>query len=200
MYDGVELLVMVGPGLFGRWMLTGIAARHLTRDRAMWDAQLVNEEERRGKFVQLIAGLWRRAFGPLAPLPPRLKSAKDCEQHLEDMRSVRMALPTLQLDGEVLRMTRRWLNQRFGLQDGALGPLPDHRLRLDWHDGLLRMSVGDLVFGCPATGVWAGECQVSLRKFLAIPAARPRGPKIWVDRSLKSVVVNNSPLTVPPAE
>lgn len=190
---GRELYVFGGPDMFGRWSLTGrcISAREL-----MWDERVLRDQEPRGEVARQILSLWREAFGRAAPVPSHLEFAQMYEQHLEDLKPLRMGLPTLHLDGEVFRATRRWIAQRHGLQDGETGPLPDLPLMLSHRDGLLRMKVAGEVYGCPARGVWVDDCSVSLRAFNTLSPWRLRGRTIRLERSLTDLLLRGDALAV----
>ena len=181
---GVELLVIAAPEMFEGWRIVGkcVTARVL-----MWDERVVVGDQPRGKIASLVLDLWRTAFGREAPVPTSLNIALRYEQHQEDMRPHKIGLPTLWVDGEVLRATRRWIAQRHGLRDGAYGPLPDCPLALSFSDGLLRIEVAGEVYGCPAQGVWVQDCRISLREFLAMPYWMLRGRSVQLVRSLDAI-------------
>lgn len=192
-YGGDELHVFAGPDLFGRWMLAG---RHVSARQAMFDERLLADQEPRGKVVLQVLQLWRQAFGHDAPVPTHLLPALSYEQHLKEMRSLNIALPTLLVDGEVLRAVRRWLRQRHRDPCKTVDLSSDARLSLAYTDGLLRLVAGGQTYGCPAQGLWVGDCEVSLGEFLAIPVVRLRGMHIAMERSVHSLSVNGNPLGI----
>ena len=197
---GVELHVVAGPDMFGLWTLAG---RCVTRDQWMWDEHRLQGQEPRGKVALTVLGMWRTAFGREAPVPAKLDLGLHYERHLIDMRATNLGLPTLQVDGEVLRATRRWLAQHFGPWQDEVGPLPDQDLHLSFRDGLLRLAVGDRAYGCPARGTWVGDCTVSLRAFLAAPPWLLRGGWVRLERALDRISIGwfSLPVTeVPPAK
>lgn len=193
MHAGGELHVIAGPDMFGRWTFTGrnVSARH-----AMLAERVVASEEPRGKVAMLVLNLWREAFGRDAPVPDNLQPALTYELHMKKMHSLRMGLPTLWADGEVLRATRRWISQRHCAAPDDMGPMPDLPMLLSFYDGLLRMKVGDQVYGCPAQGVWVGDCEVSMRELLALPFWQLRGNQVALERSSGALAINGQPLLV----
>ena len=200
-YKGVELYVIAGPDMFDLWVLTG---RCNTPRRAMWDECRLPPREARGRIALRVLKLWREAFGDEAPPPPKLELARHYEKNLADLRAVNIGLPTLQVDGEALRAVRRWLVRDLGLQPEELGPLPDSPLELSFGGGMLRLAVGERAYGCPAQGVWVGDCAVSLRTFLALPPWSLRGWCVSLQRSLDCISIRwfSLPLAEsgPPAE
>jgi hypothetical protein len=193
MYKGVELLVVAAPEMFGGWTIVG---KCVTARVRMWDERVVIGDQPRGKVASLVLDLWRTAFGREAAVPTSLNIALCYEQHQKDIRRVKIGLPTLYVDGEVLRSTRRWLAQRHGLRDGAYGPLPDCPVALSFSDGLLRFEVAGEACGCPAQGVWVEDCRISLREFLAMPYWKLRGWRVQLERSLDAILFGGHGLAV----
>ncbi|MBN8490990.1 MAG: hypothetical protein J0M00_06135 [Burkholderiales bacterium] len=197
-HHGVELHVIAGPDMFGLYQLAG---RCIKPGTAMWDERSLPPREARGKVAQTILEFWRAAFGRDAPVPVHLDLALLYEKHQADMRAVNVGLPTLEVDGEVLRAVRRWLARDFGPGPDEIGPAPDEALQLSYHDGLLRMAVGGRAYGCPAGGTWIGDCSVSLRTFLAVPPWLLRGVVVGLVQSLDSLSIHwfDMPLAAAPA-
>ncbi len=185
-HRGTELRVLAGPDMFGLWILVGHCR---TPDTLMWDERRVRAREARGRVALTVLGLWRTAFGDKAPVPESLQLGVHYERHEADLRAANIGLPTLLVDGEVLRATRRWLARDFGALPDDIGPLPDEALSLSLRDGLLRLAVGNHVYGCPAQGTWAGDCTVSLRTFLGVPPWLLRGGWIRLERTLDSLAI-----------
>lgn len=192
-YQGVTLLVVAAPDVFGRWTITG---RRLSEHRPMLDERDLMGNEPRGKVLKTVLELWRAAFGSLAPVPKGLDLGLRYERGLKDLRRIGLQLPTLEVDGEALRITRRWLVQRYGIKSRDRGPLPDVPMKLSFSGGLLRIETPKAVYGCPAQGVWVGDCTVSLREFLAVPEWHRLGQQIHLERSLEAIAVNGSDLRV----
>lgn len=192
-HRGVELHVIAGPDMFGLYSLAG---RCIKPGMAMWDERNLPPREARGKVALTILEFWRAAFGRDAPVPGHLDLGLLYEKHQTDMRAVNVGLPTLEVDGEVLRAVRRWLARDFGPGPDDIGPMPDEPLQLSHHDGLLRLAVGGRAYGCPAEGTWVGDCAVSLRTFLAVPPWLLRGMVVGLVRSLESLSIRwfNLPL------
>ncbi len=194
MHQGVELVVMAGPDLFGtRWSIVG---KCVTSREMMWDERFVLAEEPRGKIALLILDLWREAFGKDAPAPGHFDLGRRFEQHQADLKRIGTGPPTLLVDGEILRATRRWIAQRHGWGDVEVGPLPDLPLALSHGDGSLRLEVAGAVYTVPASGVWVEDCAVWLGEFLAIHPQRLRGHTVSVERSPGSVSFNGCAVTV----
>lgn len=190
---GSELHVLAGPDLFGRWMLVG---RNHSQRQAMSDERMLSDVEPRGKVVSLVLDLWRNAFGRGAPVPGDFQDALAYEQHLRDMRSLKIGRPALHADGEVLRAIRRWLLQRAGRNSDEDGLEPDEAMSLAFDNGALRLRARGQAYGCPADGVWVDDCEVSLREFLAIPVGQFRGRRIVVERSEQLLAINSHPLRI----
>lgn len=187
LYQGRELYVLAGQDLFDRWTIVG---QHQTERNLMWDERVLPPEAPRGAIVLHVLNLWRNAFGRDAPVPGRLSIGALYERHLQERASIGIGLPTLRVDGEVFRATRRWLSERYRVDDDLCGPRPDGRVGLAYNDGILRVSLDGNVLGCPASGVWVGDCEVSLRELLAMPGWRWRGDTIALVRSLDSLSFN----------
>jgi len=184
MHQGVELYVFAGTVMFGRWIITG---KCVTARKLMWDEHVLADREPRGRVALHILKLWRSAFGRDAPAPGNLQLALVYERHLADIKQLEIGLPTLKVDGEILRATRRWIAQRHGQDPDEVGPPPDRQVTLAFRDGLLRFEIDGEAYGCPAHGVWLGDCQVSLMAFLAMPHWHLRGFDIKLVRSLEAV-------------
>lgn len=197
MHLGSELHVFAGPDMFGRWMLMG---RNLSRRHAMFDERILPAQEARGKVMLKVLDLWREAFGREAPVPDLLAPAVQYQQHQHDMASLRIGMPTLCVDGEVFRATRRWIAQRLGPTQTSDGETQSEMaLQLSFGDGLLRLEAPGLVFACPANGVWVGDCAVPVRAVLALPSARLRGWHVAFERSADRLTVNGMHLDLMPA-
>lgn len=185
-HQGAEVYVTAGPDMFGRWQLTG---RSKSARTAMWSESLILDEEPCGAVVLKVLNLWREAFGTAAPVPRQLVAGVAYEQHLRDMRPLRVATPTLVADGEVLRSIRRWLDRRC--REGNLGGVPDDvMLDLAFADGMLQLKVGATCYGCPASGMWISDCRLSLREFVNIPTSRWRGASVRLEQRADALVVN----------
>lgn len=193
MYQGRELYLMAGPDMFGNWTIAGTSA---TPREKMWAEKVVLGEEPRGKLAKLVVDLWREAFGRDAPPPSNLEPSLLYEQHQEDVRSLDIGLPRLYLDGEVFRMTRKWLAQRHPRSIRADGPESDQRLQLCFSERLLRLGAGSELFACAGQGVWVGDCEISLGAFIDIPPASLRGRSVVMERQLALISINGHPLTL----
>jgi len=192
-HEGVELYVFAGQDMFGLWNLTGTCIQ--PREK-MFHEQVLPEKAPRGLAVMRIAKMWQLAFSRDVPVPGRFEIGLLYERHLAEMRSLEVGLPTLRADGKVLRATRGWLSERMRLAQGEVGPPPDVRMRLIFGDGLLRLEAGDCVYGVPARGVWGGDCEVSLREFLAIPYWQLRGYEVALERCCEAVAFNGDPVSI----
>ena len=190
--EGLELYVMAMPDMFERWQLTG---RSHSKLKAMWSEKVLEDELPFGAVALKVLTLWREAFGSGAPPPPHLRPALVYEQHQSDMRPLRVALPTLIADGEVLRGIRRWLSRRCATEPDGETP-PDQRLALSFKEDMLCFTAGGQTYGCPACGVWVEDCQVSVREFVCIPGWVWRGRSVRLEQSVGVVLVNGVELRV----
>lgn len=171
-HQGVELYVTASQDMFDTWTILG---RSKTTRQLMWDESRVLSEEPRGKIALRVLQLWRIAFGNAASVPESLSLGLTYEQHLQDLQSVNLALPTLDVDGEILRATRRWIMQRHLPSSELVGPPVDQIMALRYSDGLLRLEVAGAAYACPARGIWLSDQTLSLHDFLAVPFWMLRG-------------------------
>ena len=189
-HEGVELNVSAGPVMFGHWQLTG---RKIGRRDLMWSETMMLETEPFGAVALKVLNFWREAFGAAVTPPLHLGPALVYEQHLEDMRPLRVALPTLWVDGEVVGAVRRWLRQRrLRAEVGEVSA--EATLDLDFSDGMLRLTADHQSYGCTALGGWPDHCRVSLRDFLALPPCALRGANLRLEQSATDVIVNGYPV------
>lgn len=192
-HQGVTLYLEAAPDQFGRWTITG---RRLCERRPLFDDRNLMGSEPRGKIFKAVLELWRSAFGSLAPVPKHLDLGLRYERGVKDICRIGIRLPTLEVDGKVLRTTWRWLTQRYGMRWRDWGPLPDVPMKLSYSDGLLRIETPKATYGCPAQGFWLGDCTVSLREFLAMPEWYRKGRHINLERALEVIAVNGRDLRV----
>ncbi|MCW5668679.1 MAG: hypothetical protein KIT86_03390 [Hydrogenophaga sp.] len=171
-HGGAELEIIAGTNWFAQWQLT---ARCNTLRQSMWDETILPPEAPRGAIALAVVDFWRAAFGRDAQTPDAFDLGLRYEHHKANMRALDLDLPHVDLDGEMLRATRKWMAKRHGLADGNAGPLPDAPLSLTIDNGLMRMEAGGAVYGCSVRGGWIDPCQVSLREFLALPAWALKG-------------------------
>lgn len=68
---------------------------------------------------------------------------------------------------------------------------PNQILTLTHCDGLLRFELSDHAYGCPARGVWVGDCKLSLWQFLAVPHWRLRGGRVELEQTLDSIRIGS---------
>ncbi len=180
-HEGVELYVMAGQDMFGRWSLVG---RLVSSRQLVWDERVVPEDGSRGSIALIVLELWRTAFGKSTPAPLVLQIAEVYERHRQDMRALNIGLPTIYVDGEVFRATRRWLVQRHGHQAFDAAPAQDKLVTFNFEDGLLlRISIDRTAYGCPAQGAWIDKLQVQLVDLLKVPHWALRGAWIRVQVS-----------------
>lgn len=165
-HSGAELEICAGTNWFAQWQLT---ARCNTLRQATWDETILPPEAPRGAIALAMVEFWRAAFGREAQTPDAFHPGLQYERHKANMRALDLDLPHVDLDGEMLRATRKWMAQRHGLADGGAGPLPDAPLYLSIDNDLMRMEASGAVYGCSVRGGWIDPCQVSLREFLALP-------------------------------
>lgn len=172
LHQGAELYVTAADDMFGTWTIVG---RSTNARQCMWAESKVVTEEPRGRIAHRVLRMWRSAFGDTASLPELLSLGQTYEQHQQDLRRVNLALPTLEVDGEVLRATRRWIAQRHLPDPGSVDSPVDQPLLIRYGDGLLRLEVSGSIYACPARGVWLDDLTLSLQQFLAVPAQTLRG-------------------------
>lgn len=189
-HQGVELYVTAGPDMFGRWALTG----RLTNSRQMmWSEALLWSTEPFGAVALKLLNMWRDAFGTDVPPPSNVTPGLVYEKHLADMRPLRVVLPTLWADGEVLRAIRRWLRQRAHRSND--GEIPaDSPLDLSFAGDVLHLGANGQTYGCPASGVWMQDCAVSLRDFVDTPAWVMRGACVCMEQPAQALVFNGAAL------
>lgn len=171
LHDGIELKFIAGSDSFGNWRLVGTGNSNRT---AIWDERLIPGEAKRGEILRPLLSTWRSLF-PAASCPPELEMAAIYERHLAEQRRLYIGLPRIHLDGEVFRSILKWLKQRH---EDLLAD--EQSVVLSFSDGLLRVSVQGLAYGCPAHGNLIGACQVHLRDLLSIPPYAKRGSYIAV--------------------
>jgi hypothetical protein len=192
-----ELEISAGSDWSGRWQL---AARCNTGIRAMWHETVLPPEAPRGAVAVAMVAFWRTAFGRVAPLPDVFDLGLRYENHQATLRTLDLGLPYVDLNGEILRATRRWMMQRYGLTDHFLGPMPDAPLYLSIENGLLRMGAEGAVYGCPVQCGWIDPCQVSLREFLAWPAWALKGHTVRLNTTVQEANVGRWSVSVLPAK
>jgi len=171
-HGGAELEISAGTDWFAQWKL---AARCNTRRQALWDEVTLPPEAPRGAIALTLVHFWRAAFGREAQAPGVLYPGLRYESHKASLRTLDLGLPHVDLDGEILRATRKWVGQRHGQAHSDVGPLPDAPLTLSIKNGLMHLEAEGSVYGCPVRSGWIDSCQVSLREFLALPGWALRG-------------------------
>ena len=166
--SGIELRLSAGPAMFGDWVIAAHGVGHRT---LICDERHLPTEGARGQIVQTVLAMWRDAGTGPEPAPHALHIGEVYQRHQADLRRYRTDLPTLYLDAQVFRATRRWLIERHGNMD------PPAIVQLDHADGLLRLEVGPVAYGCPAQGVWIEPRSIALSDlaYMQVDVLRRRG-------------------------
>lgn len=174
-HNGIKLKLTAGQDWFGQWRIwsEGHSAREIHCGE-----MLVLTEWPRGKVMQVLAELWTDAFRG-AQVPDDFSLGVLYKQHQNDLRRLQPGLPFLEVNGEVLRATRRWLRDAHAVDPAFTGPPVDVPLDLEVKDGLLHLRTPLQVFAVPVRRGWMDECQVSLREFVLLPSWTLRGA--WVN-------------------
>ena len=185
LHEGVELRYNATIDPFDMWHLigTGNAAR-----TALFDAKLLPAEGKRGEVFLTLLKLYR-SFFPKAPCPPELEVAAIYERYLKDRRQLQPGLPRLYADGQVFRATLKWLAERHV---DILGQVKHVTLSHD--SGLLRLSLEDVAYGCPAHGSLVGPCIIQLADLLSIPPHDRRGRSISIEQDAFCLLFGRHPV------
>jgi hypothetical protein len=176
---GNPLKVFSGTDLFGNWAITGACSQP---DQLMWDERIVLPSEPRGKLALVVLDLWRNAFGRSAPIPAQLNVAVLYELHRRHQDAFRIGLPTMHVDGEVFRATRRWLIQRHGHLLSIPNTADQPSVALNFDGSLIHFRTESEHFACPAKGAWADDCCVPLQALMDIPSWCLRGKLLHLVR------------------
>ena len=152
-----RLRLEAAPTPFGTWQLTtvGVAPGEIHCDEA-----LLPGEAPRGQVLAEVLRLWRSAY-PQGPVPAKLEPGEVFVRHHQTLRAAARA-PSIEADPQVFRAILRWLRERFGYRAEELSAALSHA------DGLLRIEVAGVAFGCPARGLWPEGCAVGLADLLSL--------------------------------
>lgn len=194
-HNGIELKLVAGPDWFDQWKFW--SAGRSAREIYCGEHQVLADWPR-GKVMQVLADLWADAFRN-APIPDDFSLGVLYKQHQEDLRQLQPGMPFLQVNGEVLRTTKRWLREAHAANPDIVGPPQDIPLKLEVKDGLLQMRTPAQLFAVPVTGGWMDECSASLYSFLALPAWALRGPRVTIRWSAQEAWIGVAdPITLRP--
>lgn len=185
LHDGVELRYSASADSFDMWHLIGTGN---SKRVAQFDERLLPPQAKRGDVFLPLLKMYRGLF-PIAPCPPELEVAQIYERYLTERRRLNIGLPRLFLDGQIFRATLRWLAERH---DDMFAE--NIAVTLNFEEGLLRISVEGVVYGCPAWGNFVGPCAVSLAGLLAIAPYARRGKSIQLEQSALSLSVGRYPV------
>lgn len=118
-HGGIELEISAGTDWFAQWRLT---ARCNARRHGLWDEVTLPPEAPRGANTLALVQFWRAAFGHEAQVPDVFYLGLRYETHKASLRTLNLGLPHVELDGEILRTTRKWIAQRHGQASSDVGP------------------------------------------------------------------------------
>ena len=183
--DGVEIRYGASADGFDMWHLT--ATGNSTRT-ALFDTRILPAEGKRGEVFLSLLKMYRGLF-PRAACPPELEVAAIYERYLEQSRSLKIGLPRLHVDGQIFRANLKWIVERHG---DLLGEAQPVSFALD--DGLLRISIAGISYGCPAHGNLVGPCTVCLADLLAIPPHERRGRLIGIEQDAQCLLFGRHPV------
>lgn len=195
-HAGTEIEVFAGANWFNRWAL---AAKCVSARTAMWDELTLPAELPRGEVVALLVEYWREAFGRDAPTPDAFEIGLIYLQAKEELRQIAPGLPSVRLDGEILRATRKWMLERHGGAANLVGPQPDTAMALSCERGLLTIKTQGATYGCPIRTGWIDECTLSLRSFLAVPPWGFKGWNVTLSATLDGIWIGHWHIATMPA-
>lgn len=187
LHDGIELRYSATADPFDMWHLVGTGN---TARTALFDTRLLPAEGKRGEVFLLLLKMYRGLF-PQAPCPPELEVAAIYERYLEEHRRLKIGLPRLHVDGQIFRANLRWIEERHG---DLLGEGQQVTFVLD--DGLLRISIAGITYGCPAHGNLVGPCVVRLADLLVIPPHERRGRSISIEQDAFWLLFGRHPVPI----
>ncbi len=183
-HKGNELRFSAGRDFAAAWLV--VATGHTART-ATWDERLLLEEAPRGHVLQVVLSMWRSAFKSISqpvPTPDCLALGLVYEKHCKVMSRIGTGLPSLRLDPQVFRATRKLILARYHR------PGENATVWLSHADGLLRLAVGSTVFGVPARGIWVEDREISMDDFAAIPAQVMRHRSFELEQSAEHLSIN----------
>lgn len=156
-WSKVRLRLEAAPTPFGTWQLTsaGVAPGEIHCDEAMLPG-----EAPRGEVLAEVLRLWRSAC-PQGPVPAKLEPGGVFIRHRQAVRAAAQP-PAIEADPQVFRAILRWLREQFGYRAEELSAALSHG------DGLLRIEVNGVAFGCPARGLWPEGCAMGLADLLSL--------------------------------
>ncbi|WP_283744275.1 hypothetical protein [Sideroxydans sp. CL21] len=184
-HAGMELHFQAGNQWIDRWVLVGSGK---SRRQAVWDERALPNEAPRGKIVKTILDIWRSAFLQ-APVPDCLALGAIYERHQKDMQSINLALPRLSLDPKVFRAVLKWIRSRHIQSANEL-------LTLSYSDGLLRLDVEGIVYGCPGRGQWVDDCKVFCSDLMELADRFGRVRSIQMTQGTDHILVNEHPVVI----
>jgi len=141
-------------------------------------------EVARGKVFLAVLQIWREAFGN-AGMPECLELAVLYERHQASMRRIHVRLPVLTVDAKVFRAVLRWMReQEQRLLD------PQGEVTLAYSDGLLRLTTGNVAYGCAAWGDWVDDYVVVRQDLLALSRPLGRARQIRIEQAADHLSIN----------
>ena len=179
-HAGSRLEVRAGQDTPDHWHIDGVLVK---TGESVADGWMLAPSEPRGKIVHVVLSMWRAAFGTAARPPGVVDVGRLYEQHGGKRGRLNLGLPRMQLDGPMLRATRKRIRKRHGRCASAW-------LKLSMQDGVLRMEIDGAVYAMPAQGAIGVECEVSLADFIGIPPARLRGRTVTLERGAAGLAID----------
>lgn len=171
----------------GDWILQCTTSRH---PHEIVDERRLEPMDYLGRVFLAVAQMWRKAM-PDAPPPQLLSLTKAYEDHIEEMRSLSVALPTLNVDGEMFRHLRRRILRRHGPPSAQQPKAVD----LAATANMLSLIVDGIPYACPVvSGSWSARCAIDLASLAALPGHSVRGSSIPLAQALQFVRVGATPV------
>jgi hypothetical protein len=189
-FDGVEIRMNAGPGMFRDWQLSAYAIKE--RSLHMPERLALNDWPR-GQIVLILLEMWEDVFGNRR-IPRQLELGWIYRQHLRDMQAIKPVLPHIDMDGESFRRALRWLREAYGTDDLFMGPPVDMPVATEIKNGTLLLQTEDHTIGVKVQRGWVDALSLSLRCLIALPPNALRGPWIRLEWSGKHVLINGRAL------